>query len=219
MSQDELAAKIGATVRTVSRWETGQSTRIRALYARALEAVTGLPIEQLGFPPDAQAVVVDDGRGGHDLEVRARDTATGPARHGAYTGIWLSRYEYFSSGRSDAFTQYHHVVLLQHGSQLSVRSLPGSADSTMTMDLTVDGSVVTGVWMEQTNPGGYYRGARYHGAIQMLADPTGRRISGKWVGFGKDGDVNTGPWTLTFLDASTSKAAIAQYDRPPGQPE
>jgi hypothetical protein len=43
---------------------------------------------------------------------------------------------------------------------------------------------------------------RIHGAFQLLAKPTGRRIAGKWVGFGKDHDVNTGPWSLEFLDAS-----------------
>ena len=62
---------------------------------------------------------------------------------------------------------------------------------------------------------GYYRGARYHGAIQLLVEPTGRRLAGKWVGFGKQMDVNTGPWELTFQDASTSKATLARYDQPP----
>jgi len=58
----------------------------------------------------------------------------------------------------------------------------------LTMDLTVDGNVITGTWVEQTAPGGYYRGARYHGAIQLLAEPTGRRLAGTWVDFGKEMD-------------------------------
>ena len=86
------------------------------------------------------------------------------------------------------------------------------------MDLTVDGNVVTGTWVEQTEPGGYYRGARYHGAIQMLAEPTGRRMVGKWVGFGKEMDVNTGPWELVFQDASTTKATLDRYNQPPPDP-
>lgn len=108
----------------------------------------------------------------------------------------------------------HYVVVLQHGDRLTVRSLPGSAKSSLTMDLTVDGPVVTGTWVEQTEVGGHYRGARYHGAIHMLAEPTGRRIRGKWVGFGKDMDVNTGPWELMFQDASTNQATLAAYNRP-----
>jgi hypothetical protein len=130
-------------------------------------------------------------------------------------GVWLSRYEYFSSGRSATFTGRHYVVILQHGNRLTVRSLPGSSDSPLTMDLTVDGSVVTGTWVEQTAEDGYYRGARYHGAVQLLAEPTGRHISGKWVGFGKEMDVNTGPWELIFEDASTTRATLERYNRRP----
>jgi hypothetical protein len=69
--------------------------------------------------------------------------------------------------------------------------------------------------LEQTDASGYYRGARYHGAIQILAEPTGRRMTGKWVGFGKQMDINTGPWELVFQDASTNKATLDKYNRLP----
>jgi hypothetical protein len=75
--------------------------------------------------------------------------------------------------------------------------------------------VVTGTWTEKAAAEGYYAGARYHGAIQMLIEPTGRRMVGKWIGFGKEFDVNTGPWTLSFVDAGTGKAALERYARPP----
>nr|AZO92788.1 Orf(+22) [Micromonospora okii] len=136
------------------------------------------------------------------------------AVRGSYEGVWLSRYQYYSSGREESFAGQHFVVVLQHGDRLTVRSLPGSAASSLSLDLTVDGAVVTGTWVEQTDPTGYYRGARYHGAIQLLVEPTGRRMAGKWVGFGKDMDVNTGPWELAFKDASTSKATLDRYNTP-----
>lgn len=234
MSQDDFARALrdagdragvpnDANKRLVQRWEAGAITSPRPAYARALEAVTGLPIGSLGFTVAVpQARISDDGQGGHD--VTASEAATpvpngGPAPRtapaGNYSGVWLSRYEYYSSGRNDIFTARHHVVLLQHGDRLTVRSLPASADSSLTMDLTVDGNVITGTWAEQTALGGYYRGARYHGAIQLLAEPTARRLAGKWIGFGKELDVNTGPWELIFQDASTNKATLSAYDRPP----
>jgi hypothetical protein len=40
-------------------------------------------------------------------------------------------------------------------------------------------------------------------------------LAGKRVGFGKEMDVNTGPWELIFQDASTNKAALEKYDRRP----
>ena len=205
-----------ASKRLVQRWESGVITQPHPMYARALQMVTGLPIEQLGFPAGADRLLVADGRGGHDLEVRQPPAVEEPARQpaGHYTGIWRSRYEYFSSGRRAAYEGLHMALLLQQGSALSVQSLKGSSRSAMSMSLDIDGAVVTGSWVERTNPDGYYLGARYHGAIQLLVDPTGRRMSGKWVGFGKDGDINTGPWALTFVEASISRAAIQAWSRP-----
>ncbi|MDH6224331.1 XRE family transcriptional regulator [Streptomyces sp. MJP52] len=236
MSQDDFARAIrtageragrpnDASKRLVQRWESGAIAAPRPIYARALEAVTGMPIESLGFASPVMARVSSDGAGGHDLEP-SRDGVAPPGSgpmpqtspRTSYSGIWLSRYEYFSSGRDDSFIGMHYVVVLQHGNQLTVRSLPNASSnphSPLTMDLTVDGSVITGTWVEQTAKDGYYRGARYHGAIQMLIEPTGTRMAGKWVGFGKDMDVNTGPWELSLQDSSTNQAAIAKYSRTP----
>jgi hypothetical protein len=112
------------------------------------------------------------------------------------------------------------VVLLHHGNRLTVRSLPQGADapgSTLTMALEVDRNIATGTWREETSPSGFYAGAVYHGAIQLLVEPTGRRMAGKWVGFGKSFDVNTGPWELIFLDANTSQATLDAYSRSPDE--
>jgi transcriptional regulator with XRE-family HTH domain len=222
LSQDELAEAMrqagapSTTKRTVQRYESGEIINPRPATARALEVVTRLPIASLGFPAGVESVVVEDGRGGHDLEVRPSTVPIGAERsQGGYSGIWLSRYRYYSSSRAAEFDNAHHVVMLQHGDRLTARSIHGPEKSILTMDLVVDGNVITGTWTEETETTSYYRGARYHGAIQMLADPTGRQLSGKWVGFGKGMDINTGPWTLTFQDASTSKATLAKYVQPP----
>ncbi len=148
--------------------------------------------------------------------------ATGEPSGDDYSGIWLSRYEFFSSSRGQTFTAAHHVLIIHRGNRLTVESLPGASsnpDSPIHLDLTVDRNVVTGAWTEQTASDGYYQGARYHGALQLLVEPTGRRMSGKWVGFGKDFDVNTGPWELRLLDRSTARAAVEQYSRAPGASE
>ena len=235
MSQEDFARAIrdagervgqpnDANKRLVQRWESGSTAAPRGNYARALEAVTGMPVESLGFNAAAPLTRVA-GSDGHDMEPSPEGVAS-PAPSATpqaspranYSGVWLSRYEYYSSGRDQSFLAQHYVVLLQHGNRLTARSLPnGSTNphSPLTLDLTVDGAVVTGTWVEQTAEDGYYRGARYHGAIQMLVEPTGTRMVGKWVGFGKDMDVNTGPWELALQDASTNQATIAKYNRRP----
>lgn len=237
MSQDDFARALreagqragqpnDASKRLVQRWESGTTAAPRPVYARALEVVTGLPIESLGFAASVPTVrVSDDGRGGHDVEDAAfgitapSTTPPQPAARGNYSGVWLSAYEYVSSSRgNEVFTGKHFVVLLQHNNRITARSLPRAATnggSQLTLDLELDTNTLTGTWTEQTASDGYYRGARYHGAIQLLIEPTGRRIAGKWVGFGKEFDVNTGPWELRLMDSSTAKKTLDAYNRPP----
>ncbi|MDP9950933.1 MULTISPECIES: DNA-binding transcriptional regulator [Streptomyces] len=224
---EELGEPNDASKRLVQRWESGTSRTPRGVYARALERVTGRPIEALGFSlPVPTPRVRTDGKGGHDMEPRASGVGSAAGRgrldaqaaEATFSGVWLSRYEFFSSGRDDSFEGKHYVVVVQHGNRLTAQSLPGASsnlDSPLALDLTVDRNVVTGTWVEQTAADGYYNGARYHGAVQLLVDPTGRRMTGKWVGFGKDFDVNTGPWELRLVDGSTSKAMLARYSVPP----
>ena len=140
-----------------------------------------------------------------------------PKAKGPLTGIWLSRYEYESSSRGGMFADAHYVVIIQHGARLLVRSVPASASRLM-MDLTASGQVATGTWTEQTSTAGYYQGGVYHGAIQFLLDPTGRRMAGRWVGFGRDFDLNSGPWTLELVSADTGKAAMGTYNRVRSRP-
>ncbi len=232
LSQDEFAQALrvagdrtgqpnDANKRLVQRWESGAIVAPRPLYARALEALTGMPIEALGFATP-YARITGEGASGDDIPITAttieppRGASTRSAPHGNYSGVWLSRYEYYSSSRDSTYAGLHYVVVLQHGDRLTIRSLPASSSSSVTLDLSIDGNVLTGTWVEQTSPEGHYRGARYHGALQMLAEPTGRRIVGRWLGFGNDMEVNTGPWELVFQDASTGKATLDAYNhRPP----
>ncbi|WP_433626777.1 XRE family transcriptional regulator [Nocardia sp. CA-120079] len=181
-----------------------------------------LPIESLGFGSvEPGRSLSSEDENGHVVDSAIgqvpHESATGTPRpaNGTYNGVWLSRYEYYSSGRDATFTAEHYVVVLQHDDALTIRSLPESAISAMEMDLTIDGNVATGTWTERTAADGYYRGAKYHGAIQLLIELTGTRMAGKWIGFGKTFDINSGPWELILQDRSTSKATLDAYSRPP----
>jgi hypothetical protein len=230
MSQGEFALAIRAAgqragepndcaKRLVQRWEAGYVTGTpRGNYARALEAVTGQPIENLGFRADAdrggvnrrQALGMAGAAAAIGWAVADDKTARGPL-----TGIWRSRYEFVSSSRGgETFASSHYVVLIQHGDRLQVRSLPETAQGRVMMDLTVSGSVVTGTWQEITDAAGYYSGSTYHGAIQFTAGPAGTRLTGTWVGFNKDGGIQTGPWTMDLVSSDTGKSAQTRYNRP-----
>jgi len=137
-------------------------------------------------------------------------------RYGQRSGSCLSVYEYPSSGRDSTFTSRHYVLVVQRGAQLAIRSVPAPG-SQLSMDLSANGRIRTGTWAEQTRGDGRYRGAVYTGAIQLIEDdnPVPRRFAGKWAGFGKDGEMNTGPWSLTPVEQHLGEQAVERWNREP----
>ena len=220
MSQGDLAREIreagfrsgdtNACTRTmVQRWEAGKILRPQGRYLIALEHVLGKPAASLGF---ADAVAgTDRNRTLADAGLDSAMPLPDPtANYGPLTGIWLSRYEFESSGRG-ILSNRHYVMVLQRGAHLMVRSLPASA-SRLSLELDVNGQVVTGTWTEHTSREGYYGGAVYNGALQMLLAPTEHSMVGKWVGFGRRLEMKTGNWSMELVAGSVGPEAVRQYD-------
>jgi transcriptional regulator with XRE-family HTH domain len=126
-------------------------------------------------------------------------------------GIWHSTYTYPSTSRGQEFTGQHFVVLRHSSGGLTGHSLPTKQGSQLELHLSLERAVATGTWTERTAPSGYYKGATYHGTIQLVVDPMGRTMTGKWLGFSKDFKVNSGPWALSRVEESTSKRAQQRY--------
>jgi hypothetical protein len=78
-------------------------------------------------------------------------------------------------------------------------SVPHKNKSYLFIRLFVDGNIATGSWQEETDPQGYYKGAIYHGAIQLTLHNNGKTMRGKWLGYGKDMQINVGPWELAYV--------------------
>src|SRR5262249_41780930 len=138
MSAEELA-------RTVATWagqlESGISRR-RLL----LKLSAGLSLAAAD-----PALAVPDNQGPSGVRRRRTDATD-------LDGIWHSRYIYYNSRLEKEAEGEHYVVLRQQGSCLSGQSLLHSMDSKLRLDLSVDGSIATGTWTEQTSPSGYYNG-------------------------------------------------------------
>jgi hypothetical protein len=128
---------------------------------------------------------------------------------GDLSGIWHSLYRYPSNGQT--LEGQHYVVLHQRGGRLSGKSLPHSTDSQLELNLSLSPPTATGTWTERTSPTGHYRGAVYHGSIQLVVNPTGAAMTGKWVGFGSKFTVKTGEWELTCVERTTSPQVLRQY--------
>lgn len=126
-------------------------------------------------------------------------------------GIWKSSYSYPSSGRGKEFEGHHFVRAHKKDNHLVFESAAETSSSYLIIRLSVEDHIATGSWQEQTEPDGYYKGAVYYGAIQMVVSDDGKEMKGKWVGFGKDMSVNVGPWELTFVGTSLPKEALAEH--------
>ncbi|MEV1292993.1 hypothetical protein [Pseudonocardia sp. NPDC049635] len=134
-------------------------------------------------------------------------------RSSGLSGVWLSRYAYVSTSMGP-IDRCHHVVVRSRGVRVEIRSIPGSNDSRLELRLTRDGRALTGTWTEYTAVDGHYRGARYHGAIQLVVDPTGRSARGRWVGYDRSGEVDSGPWELTLLTTGSGPGVVREHARP-----
>jgi transcriptional regulator with XRE-family HTH domain len=221
LSQRDLARQIretgwltgdpnGCTREMIRKWESGKVRLPQARYLLLLENVLGRPAASLGFDADLRYGMSRPdvlGQAGLDEPFALPDPAES---YGPMSGVWLSTYTYESSGRGASFTSHHYVVLLQAGAKVMVRSVPRSA-SALSMSLTANGSVVTGTWTEKTRGDGYYRGATYTGAIQFLESGPGR-LDGRWIGFGKNAEINDGPWSLELAESRLTPEAVSRWD-------
>lgn len=115
-----------------------------------------------------------------------------------FSGVWRSKYEYHSSSRKKTFQDEHIMRARQKGNTLVFESIPDKNASYLFIKLSVDGNIATGSWQEVTDKNGYYGGATYYGAIQMIISEDAKHMSGKWAGFDKSVKVNVGPWELTY---------------------
>lgn len=215
LSQDELAELLrahgatSASKRHVQRWEAGVVPGRH--YARVLAATLGVTPDDLGLP-----AVIEDADGARHVRAWAPFTPppgseAAPASDGRLPGVWLSRYQYWSTGRAALFISQYHMILTASGTSISVDSLPLGTAPSLTINLTVDGNILTGTFEERTDPHGHYLGDRRWGALQLIVTPNRRYMHGKWVAWGSGERINSGPWELTWLTADTASETLDTF--------
>jgi hypothetical protein len=145
--------------------------------------------------------------------IPAQHHVTNPANSVAsgLTGIWRSEYGYYSTRRNQHNSDTHYVVVRQAGDAVTIESLRHSTGSELRLNVAVDGMFATGTWEERTSPTGYYKGAIYRGAIQLLVSPSLTAMTGKWIGFGKNFSINNGDWNFTLETRNVASADLRAY--------
>jgi hypothetical protein len=125
-------------------------------------------------------------------------------------GRWESSYGYRSTSRDAEFTGEHAVDLQVVEGRLVGRGVDHPTGSELELDLDVDGSLVSGQWTERTSPHGHYRAAIFHGLVQLVVDPTGTAMDGRWLGVGKRYTINSGSWRLRRSTTSPVTTATTE---------
>ena len=143
-----------------------------------------------------------------ELSERQTPSTTPMSRLPALAGLWTSRYSYYSTGRDSGLTDQHQVQIRPEDGRLVGRSLPHASGSELEPRLTLEGSVATGEWTERTSPIGYYRAATYRGVLQLVVDPTGRSMTGQWLGVSERFTVKSGRWELTWGGPAPPDATV-----------
>lgn len=136
------------------------------------------------------------------------------------SGIWHSTYWYPSNQKPGVQeTSEYTVTVHQSGNKLVMESLPNNIKAHMTINLTLDGSLATGNWYENTSPHGEFEGMVYSGAVQLIVGEDGSRMEGQWVGIGRDlqddgsykPQIYNGKWLLERAgEAETASANRAK---------
>lgn len=111
------------------------------------------------------------------------------------SGNWTSRYTY----HEDENGSEHTVVLSMEGNLLTGQSTPQPDGSSISLQLDYDpeNHTLTGTWREATSPTSEYKGAVFHGALQLILNTENSIAEGRWVGFNSScTKVNTGRWSL-----------------------
>lgn len=214
LSQDELARVLReqygiltASKRMIQRWEAG------VVPSRDNQVVL---MAALGVG-DVERVIAD-GTGARHVRVGAPFTpppmpADAPVSDGRLPGVWLVRYQYWSTAREGVYVSQYHAVLeqFQLTAGLRVASIPADVSPRLELMLTLRGAYVTGTWDEWTDPTGHYAGEHRWGALQLRLSPDRRYMGGLWVGFGSGERINSGPWELVWLTGDTSPESQARY--------
>lgn len=104
----------------------------------------------------------------------------------SFKGMWHCTYWYPSNGKPGTEeTSEYYCQAKQRGDKVVFESL-ANKPSHMVVNLTVDHSLATGNWTENTDPGGEFEGLEYSGATQLLVSADNAVLEGKWVGIGRE---------------------------------
>lgn len=125
------------------------------------------------------------------------------------SGIWLSEYEYPSQDPEPGiYASQKYVMFRQSGSVIAAESFANAKGSELKLSLGVHmHNIIVGTWMERTS-----KGTLYHGSLNLIIEPAGMLLRGKWLGFDRRYNINTGPWRFVLQSREITAKAKRKYE-------
>lgn len=116
-------------------------------------------------------------------------------------GIWRCCYYFPSNVHSGDDVSAYYVRIEPNEHAFVLHSLPNKLAAYLQGRFEVTDNLATGVWLEDTSPDGEFKGMLYGGVFQVIIDEDQRRMSGNWVGAGKDKQapkIYDGRWEMEY---------------------
>jgi len=106
--------------------------------------------------------------------------------HHDLRGQWRSIYDYLSDDETQVNEQL--MKLTQIGRRIYGKNIGGPSSHRHLVRLRVDGEWVTGTWRNIA------KGATHYGVLQLRLRPSGNNMTGRWLGFDADAEIQAGNW-------------------------
>lgn len=122
----------------------------------------------------------------------------------AFPGTWHCCYYFPSNTHAGEDISEYDVRIDRKGDGFVLHSLENDEKSYMLARFTVEANMATGTWLENTSPHGEFKGMVYSGVFQLLISDDMRRMTGKWVGVGREvtgPQIYAGRWELELSAA------------------
>ncbi len=123
-----------------------------------------------------------------------------------FPGTWRCRYWFPNTKRGDVETVSEYTVQIdKHDDGYVIHSIRSDVPNAhLEARFTVDGSLITGTFMENTSPSGDWEGMTYKGAFQLIMNDDHTQMTGLWVAAGYNNGkpkTFTGRWELALIKA------------------
>lgn len=139
----------------------------------------------------------------------------GPLHGPNLGGYWYSDYSFVSSRSRQRVHTTQLMLVRQFGPYVVAKCIWSNGAHHHFISGRTQGHVFTGRWRNVAD------GAKHHGVLQLLIDPDGAHLHGKWLGYDARNHIQQADWTFTLAsrDVKADRDVLIQARVPAHAPD